>query len=459
MTNIRDSLRLSRDCREWEDADIEPYIPVFEAIDFPALLSVAQTTRSAFSPDSQQQHTCEIECNILGSYNIVSVLVFSDGLKWAVKIPRYGISPTFSLLNQQKMLSEIMTLRLIRERTSLPVPEILDWDTGRRKIGVPYVMMSYLPGTTLDERWTDEPEEKRIALLRNLASLMAQLHSLQFDEIGSLVFSVKGDFEGVGKLITQTEGDIFHPEYEVIGGHRTIKWPEPSVLGPFDTAKEFLLSGVVALEAEQGLSDLARKQRKADVAILRLAIDSIPAHLTARDDGSFVLAHPTLDAQNILVDDAGQITGLIDWDGVQTMPRAYGFCSYPSWITRDWDPIMYGYSDPELEDSPEKLSRYRQVYAEAFGALGMEPESYHPDETRLSHIYEAIYIAASSFWNLSPIDKLLEHAFRAEPFDVEQFRTELAEELEAGLANERLARIAEAFQKMWAPEWEYGLAF
>ncbi|KAA8914283.1 kinase-like domain-containing protein [Sphaerosporella brunnea] len=461
MSNIRDSLRLSGECQEWDDADIEPYIPVFDAVNIEALLAVAQKTRSAFEPDAKS--SCSIDYNILGSYNIMSVIRFSDGLRWAAKIPRYGIASTFGRLNQQKMLSEILTLRLIRSRTSLPVPDIFDWDVTSRKIGVPYILMSFLPGTTLDERWTDQrwmPEERRVALLRNLAKLMSELHALQFDKIGYLFFDDKGDFVKVDQLIAQTEGDIFHPQYDVIGGHQTIRWPEPTVLGPFDSAKSFLLSGVVALEAEQGLSALAKKQRKADVAVLRLAIDSIPEHLTERDD-SFVLAHPTLDAPNILVDDNGKITGLIDWDSVQTMPRAYGFSSYPSWITRDWDPIMYENSDPELEDSPDTLSRYRQIYASAFEGLELPPNNYIPDETRLSHIYEAIFVAASSFWNLSPIDKLLEHAFRgatAEPFNVEQFRTELANELETGIANERLARIEEAFRKMWYPEWEFGLA-
>jgi len=463
MFGIRDKLQLSEECRDWDDADIRPYIPVIDAIDFEALIAAARKCRIAFEPHAQSL-SCSIESNILGSYNVISVLIFSDGLKWAVKVPRYGIAPTFGQLNQEKMLSEILTLRLIRSRTSIPVPEIFDWDTTRRKIGVPYTLMSFLPGASLDRLWFDRTwatEEMRMHVLGNLARTMSDLNTLRFNGIGSLKFDEKGDFSGVGPVISQTEGDIFHPEFDVIDGIQTIRWPPPSAHGPFKTAKAFLLAGVEALEAEKGLSTIARNHRTADVAVLHFAIESIPERLTLDDGDSFVVAHPNLDAQNILVDYDGNITGIIDWDGVQTMPRGYGFSCYPSWITRDWDPIMYGCSEPGFEDTPVILSCYRQAYASAFQDINLPTSNYMPDETRLSHIYEAIYIAASSFWNLSPIDKLLEHAFRGtsdESFVVEDFRRNLANELENRKADEMLVQINMAFRKMWYPEWEYGLA-
>ncbi|KAI5858522.1 kinase-like domain-containing protein [Tricharina praecox] len=463
MFNIRDKLQLSEECRDWDDADIRPYIPVIDAINFKALIAAARKCRITVEPHAQSL-SCSIESNILGSYHVISVLVFSDGLKWVAKVPRYGIAPTFGELTQERMLSEILTLRLIRSRTAVPVPEIYDWDTTRCKIGVPYILMTFLPGTSLDRLWFDRDwatEEMRMHVLGNLARTMSDLHSLRFNEIGSLKFDEKGDFSGVGPVISQTEGDIFHPEFDMIDGNQTIRWPPASAYGPFRTAKSFLLAGVEALDAEKGLSPVARKQRTADIAVLHFAIESIPERLSLDDGDSFIVAHPNLDAPNILVDDDGNITGVIDWDGVQTMPRGYGFSCYPSWITRDWDPIMYGCSEPGYEDTPETLSRYRQAYASAFQDVNLPSCDYIPDETRLSHIYEAIYIAASSYWNLSPIDKLLEHAFRGtsdEPFVVEDFRRNLANELECGKGDELLAQINMAFRKMWYPEWEYGLA-
>ncbi|KAL2012730.1 hypothetical protein VTN00DRAFT_255 [Thermoascus crustaceus] len=78
---------------------------------------------------------------------------------------------------------------------------------------------------------------------------------------------------------------------------------------------------------------------------------------------TFVLALPDFDSQNIMIDERGNLTGIIDWDNVQTAPRFLGHSSFPGWITRDWDPVIYYYPEnKEREISPEELRRYRQRY-------------------------------------------------------------------------------------------------
>ncbi|KAK3329701.1 hypothetical protein B0H66DRAFT_35093 [Apodospora peruviana] len=75
----------------------------------------------------------------------------------------------------------------------------------------------------------------------------------------------------------------------------------------------------------------------------------------------FVLAVPDFDSQNIMTDDQGNLTGLIDRDFVQTMPRCLGYSRYPGWITRDWNPLMFGWPGSSRENSPEELERYRKI--------------------------------------------------------------------------------------------------
>ncbi|KAK7415181.1 hypothetical protein QQZ08_012427, partial [Neonectria magnoliae] len=96
--------------------------------------------------------------------------------------------------------------------------------------------------------------------------------------------------------------------------------------------------------------------------------------------------------------DEGTITGLIDWDLAQTMPRFMGYARYPGWITRDWDPLMYGWPKmTELEDSPETLERYRAYYNTELGkALKWQGDWKF---TEKSHITEAIWIATLSYPN------------------------------------------------------------
>jgi hypothetical protein len=138
--------------------------------------------------------------------------------------------------------------------------------------------------------------------------------------------------------------------------------------------------------------------------LLRMMIRFLPPSLTEPTSlsESFVLAHPDLDVQNVLVTEDGTLAALIDWDNVHTVPRCIGYSRYPSWITRDWDPNRYGYGIPGCrpENSPEELDYFREIYANHMQSL-LPTESF--DYSTKSHLYEAVWIAASSPISLNHI--------------------------------------------------------
>jgi len=99
----------------------------------------------------------------------------------------------------------------------------------------------------------------------------------------------------------------------------------------------------------------------------------------------------------------GELLGIIDWDGVAAVPRSLGNERYPGWLTRDWDPAMYGYAvsmeqsvEPEgvWEDSPEDLAFYRGVYDDIMARHRADqmPEST-VNLSRMSLITENLEIA------------------------------------------------------------------
>lgn len=113
--------------------------------------------------------------------------------------------------------------------------------------------------------------------------------------------------------------------------------------------------------------------------LLRLLISWVPDMFSGEDDNGmdrFVLAHPDLNMQNIIVDRDGTVLGLIDWDNVAAIPRAFGNETLPSFLTRDWDPNVYkftssmrqpsrassSHSSRMREDSPEALKELRRKY-------------------------------------------------------------------------------------------------
>ncbi|KAI0037992.1 hypothetical protein FA95DRAFT_1578466, partial [Auriscalpium vulgare] len=96
------------------------------------------------------------------------------------------------------------------------------------------------------------------------------------------------------------------------------------------------------------------------------------------DGAPFILGHPDPDSQNVLVDETGEVSGLIDWDNVEICPRQLGALAFPLWITVDWDPIMYClYADKPHCDTREDLHMYRNIIMMAI----------HSEHTRRQVVY------------------------------------------------------------------------
>lgn len=81
------------------------------------------------------------------------------------------------------------------------------------------------------------------------------------------------------------------------------------------------------------------------------------------DEKETNLLHKDLNHRNIFVSDDGEVTGILDWDHVSTVPRCVGFPAVPIWLREDWQReyevlVMNLYS-------PWRLEKYRKIYAEA----------------------------------------------------------------------------------------------
>jgi hypothetical protein len=75
----------------------------------------------------------------------------------------------------------------------------------------------------------------------------------------------------------------------------------------------------------------------------------------------FVSQHRDLALQKILVDESGNVTGILDWYGSIAFPRSVGPASVPAFLRRDWL--------PDFLERPPYLCwwapHYREIYAAA----------------------------------------------------------------------------------------------
>ncbi|CAH0057877.1 unnamed protein product [Clonostachys solani] len=290
-----------------------------------------------------------------GSYNIVHIIELEPATKIVIRVPATGWgSGLTSSEAAQALRSYGATSHFLREKTTIRVPQVFDVDTStNNEIGAPYICTSFVQGKSVGSVWFDTAttEAVRRNILASVAENMARLSALSFESIGSIVN--KDNMELGPCLSFERQEDD------------TVK---VKASGPFTSVASYLEEN------------------------------------TPKDKGE----------SNVMVDDTGAITGFIDLDHSQTMPRFLGYSRYPSWITRDWDPLMYGWPAlTDREDPPEKLAYYREFYSQKLNeALGPDIESRSDLAlTRKSHIYEAIWIACLSPANRSDIcRKLIEEA-------------------------------------------------
>ncbi len=336
-------------------------------------------------------------------------LSFSDGVEWAIRIPAEGDVHKPSRI--RSFYLDIITQRFISSKTSIPIPRIHYWSLDSSNIlSRPFVIVDFIPGTNLSKLWNDRTwitDQKREKIFEQIAGWMTELSALEFDQIGCL------DWD------------------EVSGTHRIVPFPDSSPFlvrlwqdseeqnstavpaGPFNAAHEYLS---FILSVRRRISD------SSILAILQLFLSALPD--STLDGPPFTLCPPDFDSPNVLVDNDGIITGIIDWDGVRTLPRHGGAAAYPAWLTVDWVPISYGWkkdASPEDNmryDSPTELASYRRAYLDAITRASGGKLTH---VTRNSHIWTTLHNAICSEITASEIVlDLSKFVFGSGVFYVEQ---------------------------------------
>ncbi|KAI4167131.1 MAG: hypothetical protein LQ343_007458 [Gyalolechia ehrenbergii] len=343
-----------------------------------------------------------------GSHNILLPIRFRDGVQWLLKIPADGGGDGWKEHSARALNSEVLTMKLIYNNSSIPVPRIYSFDSrSTNELNVPYILMERIDGLSLFQRWfpinpPHDLDRFREQALANIAQAMVQLNSFVFSKAGSLQYSLKDKAVEVGSY---RKVDFF-AEYAGMktGQERVTSYSQQ---GPFDDPKDYFLS---SLDKENAtlLSHTLQGQRM----LLRLFIKWF--FQAAGDSSGFVLTHPDFNSQNILVGKDGSLKGFVDWDGVVAVPRCIGCEEYPLWLTSDWDPLWWNYNteddcvivkeDPVM--TPKELDHYRAIYARAVETAlhqnrsqspidRRQGSSLRPAVTKVSSLARSLYISAN----------------------------------------------------------------
>lgn len=322
-----------------------------------------------------------------GSYHVLFPLTFCNGIRWIAKVPINGTPATWDETSAAALASEVATMRLLKRETTIPLPDVLDYSEATENvIGCPYILMSFISGKPLYDVWFGQlsgasPEDtraRRTRALEDIASAMVQLGKFSFQKGGFPRLREDGAWPEIGPMRRIDQNAMLE---------RLDREDEPSddtiysKCPVFDDPKAYYIHFLDTHTEELPMP-------KAVARILRYLVAWVPEPVGMRP---FVLSHPDYDIQNFIVSEEGRLQGIIDWDGVAATPRTIGNERYPGWLTRDWDPIMYGYTesmddgvepDGVWEDSPESLAYYRNVYSSAMSSKLAE-EGHDSDRAKL----------------------------------------------------------------------------
>lgn len=79
-----------------------------------------------------------------GLHNLVRLLEFSDQTRWVARIHLRS-----SAADSRKLRSEVDVMQLIRDRSNAPVARVFAYEVdGNNPIGVPFILMEFIPGNT-----------------------------------------------------------------------------------------------------------------------------------------------------------------------------------------------------------------------------------------------------------------------------------------------------------------------
>ncbi|POR38280.1 Uncharacterized protein TPAR_01538 [Tolypocladium paradoxum] len=352
---------------------------------------------------------------MFGAFSWAIFLKFDDGVEWVFRSPRTECVEISKAGACHILASEAATLKYVRQRTSIPVPEVFHYcATYRNDIEIPYILMSKAAGKPLSTYGWQMPchgrrkvgsptdperaltQSERDKIMRQLGRYACQLFQFRFPTIGSLserggegysieeclspghVLQGREDLQDIPRGPFCLERDYYSSLVSALLLHVELLPMEHRILlAPAPVPQEYPKFAEFYI-AQMLWNDYAAVGNKPESSNNRLAYSLagwyIRDHIVPRlslPQGSqrsgFPLCHHDLSTQNIFVDDDFNITCVIDWAFSSTVPPAQLLSTPGLPHPRDLvtDPALVHAFQSGFEDESVKL-----------GAVSPEPKHW-----------------------------------------------------------------------------------
>ena len=311
-----------------------------------------------------------------------------------------------------KTESEAATLAYIRKYTTLPVPEVLAYDSScENDLGFEWMLLKKMKGVPMCEVWDNIKFSSKVRLTVQMSNLQKELRRLQFDQIGSLYFStVKARVNSrMDSIEAENKNGNVIIDSEFVIGRMVSPWFFrdkrvwlPADRGPFSTSSDLMISKIqIQIERIKDLSpsindeyysetdeELAGHQDEV-LSICDSLKDLVPAYFFVLGERERnLIYHDDLSVRNILVDpESFQIVGILDWESVAIRP-AWECYDYPYFLkgietTKPPPKGTPGIDEDDLTDMRQDWEKVRLRFVYRWLGYTRDPEefSYSLDKT------------------------------------------------------------------------------
>ncbi|KAI1069136.1 hypothetical protein LB507_006102 [Fusarium sp. FIESC RH6] len=239
-----------------------------------------------------------------------------------------------------KICGEVATVQWLRRYTTLPVPEVINYMASPDDdIGYEWILMSHVPGQTALVEWRKMSMNQKRRLVEQIASYQHELTGQTFDAIGTLR-KVEDKY---------APGQIVDLEF-CFGDHFSYNINR----GPFHCARDWFqaLADIIAMDFEQvlheeDLDEFDLTMTKHYLGIVNRLRQLIPTLFSDTTPERTVVWHDDLSLSNMIIDEDGNLNGIIDWECISTIPI---------WAATD-TPSFLRSQDRHDEPRPERYYR------------------------------------------------------------------------------------------------------
>ncbi len=116
-------------------------------------------------------------------FNAAYAITLADGLRCVLKV---APPDRVRVLRYERdiMAAEVAVMRLVRQRTEIPAPHILGYDTSRRLVDSDFYLMAFIEGVPLNKLRSQLSSDEQHAIDRETGHYLRQMNEIEGSSFG-----------------------------------------------------------------------------------------------------------------------------------------------------------------------------------------------------------------------------------------------------------------------------------